>query len=72
MLNFAPILIASILVSPTLLNPLRDDCPGRVNCPLTGELVCIDLCPLAAARESKAAAPAYCSARTGPIENAEE
>lgn len=24
----------------------RDDCPGKVVCPLTGEQVCKDLCPL--------------------------
>lgn len=23
------------------------DCPGRIECPLTGELVCVDRCPLA-------------------------
>ncbi len=26
--------------------PLRPDCPGRIVCPLTGEEVCKDLCPL--------------------------
>jgi len=24
----------------------RPDCPGQIRCPLTGELVCRDLCPL--------------------------
>jgi hypothetical protein len=24
----------------------REDCPGQTICPLTGELVCIDRCPL--------------------------
>ncbi len=26
----------------------RPDCPGRIVCPLTGELVCKDRCPLGA------------------------
>ncbi len=25
--------------------PQRADCPGKIICPLTGELVCIDQCP---------------------------
>ncbi len=24
----------------------RDDCPGKIVCPLTGELVCEDQCPV--------------------------
>lgn len=24
----------------------RDDCPGMIECPLTGELICADQCPL--------------------------
>ncbi len=27
----------------------RSDCPGKVSCPLTGEEVCKDQCPLAVA-----------------------
>ena len=26
----------------------RPDCPGKIECPLTGELVCKDRCPLGA------------------------
>lgn len=32
----------------------RPDCPGKIICPITGELVCIDRCP---AQEQSAAAP---------------
>lgn len=32
----------------------RADCPGKVVCPLTGELVCRDRCPLDAAAASGA------------------
>lgn len=28
------------------LNPQREDCPGKIVCPLTGNLVCEDRCPL--------------------------
>lgn len=37
------------------LDPDRPDCPGRIVCPLTGELVCRDRCPLApgAAKEEE-------------------
>ncbi len=27
-------------------DPVRSDCPGKVLCPLTGEEVCVDRCPL--------------------------
>jgi len=30
------------LASPT---PARTDCPGKIVCPLTGEIVCRDQCP---------------------------
>jgi hypothetical protein len=26
----------------------RADCPGKITCPLTGELVCVDRCPVEA------------------------
>jgi hypothetical protein len=26
----------------------RPDCPGKIVCPLTGDLICADLCPLEA------------------------
>ncbi len=47
----------------------RADCPGKIVCPLTGELICRDLCPLEA-KESEApkadAKPACCSAKQRP------
>lgn len=44
----------------------RADCPGKINCPLTGELVCKDRCPLGeqAASEQSAELPACCRTRT--------
>lgn len=32
----------------------RPDCPGKIVCPLTGELVCKDRCPLGASAEKSA------------------
>jgi hypothetical protein len=29
----------------------RSDCPGKIVCPLTGQLVCKDRCPLGAGAE---------------------
>jgi hypothetical protein len=28
----------------------RDDCPGKIVCPITGELICADQCPLEVGR----------------------
>ena len=33
----------------------RADCPGKIVCPLTGELVCIDQCPADAGEKNEAA-----------------
>jgi hypothetical protein len=43
----------------------RPDCPGRITCPLTGELVCKDRCPLGeqAAADPTNELPACCRAR---------
>lgn len=43
----------------------RADCPGKIVCPLTGELVCKDRCPLGdqTAAEHSAELPACCRAR---------
>ena len=41
----------------------RTDCPGKIICPLTGELVCKDRCPLHDDAESAETVvlPAYCN-----------
>jgi hypothetical protein len=33
----------------------RPDCPGKIVCPLTGELVCADRCPLGAGERGEVA-----------------
>ncbi len=40
----------------------RADCPGKIVCPITGELVCKDKCPLNESTEAKAESelPACC------------
>ena len=39
----------------------RPDCPGKIICPLTGELVCKDRCPLGAQKHAGSAdLPACC------------
>lgn len=40
--------------APRPVQAERDDCPGKVVCPLTGELVCADECPV---RVGEAPAP---------------
>lgn len=42
---------------------VRPDCPGRIICPLSGELVCRDRCPLDAAQAPTPAPPACCAHR---------
>ena len=37
----------------------RDDCPGKIVCPQTGELVCKDQCPLGAQGEEKQVSMVY-------------
>ena len=40
---------------------IRLDCPGKIVCPLTGELVCEDRCPLGDGQsEAKAVSPGCC------------
>lgn len=44
----------------------RSDCPGKIVCPLTGELVCKDRCPLDADKAGQQDAdslPACCRAK---------
>lgn len=44
----------------------RADCPGKIVCPLTGELVCEDRCPLGAQKAEateETAVPACCRAK---------
>jgi len=55
---------ATALGAMSLSSPTRTDCPGKIVCPLTGELVCRDGCPLGeqAGAEATPAAPACCRA----------
>jgi len=43
----------------------RPDCPGKITCPLNGELVCKDRCPLGeqVASEQLAEVPTCCGER---------
>ena len=44
----------------------RSDCPGKIVCPLTGELVCKDHCPLGAQKADQKgddSIPTCCRAR---------
>lgn len=43
-----------------LVDPLRSDCPGKIVCPISGELVCRDECPLGDARATAGELPACC------------
>lgn len=46
---------ASALTADGGATPERLDCPGKIECPLTGELVCKDRCPLDAEPEPEVA-----------------
>ena len=38
----------------------RPDCPGKIVCPLTGEVICADQCPVGEPAPAKADLPACC------------
>ena len=38
----------------------RADCPGKIVCPLTGQEICKDRCPLRASARADATAPSCC------------
>lgn len=44
----------------------RPDCPGTIVCPLTGETVCRDRCPLNAEQPGKAARASCCASGGSP------
>ncbi len=49
--SFLGIGTAALAFGAMALSPANGaDCPGKVVCPLTGELVCKDRCPLGAPR----------------------
>ena len=41
----------------------RADCPGKVVCPLTGQVICADQCPLAGESQAQAEVPSCCKAK---------
>ena len=50
----------------------RADCPGKIVCPITGELVCIDQCPAGAGAKSDVALAvaqpkSCCAAANSPV-----
>ncbi len=45
------------------IDPDRPDCPGKVVCPITGELVCRDRCPLGPGGDREEEAPPCCRGR---------
>ena len=42
----ALLIIGATITASALSDSERSDCPGKIICPLTGELVCKDKCPL--------------------------
>ena len=58
----AGVAIAGSHTDPAALpkDPARADCPGKIRCPLTGELICADQCPLNADGSQDEALPPCC------------
>ena len=45
----------------------RTDCPGKIICPLTGQVICADQCPMASHATATAEVPSCCKgAKTAP------
>jgi len=42
------------------IDPNRPDCPGLIECPLTGEPVCADRCPLGSDSAESTRKPSCC------------
>lgn len=60
--------VATVLGAVAWARPVaeRADCPGKIVCPLTGELVCKDRCPLGAQKadqKEEDSVPACCRAK---------
>jgi hypothetical protein len=53
-------------LQPVATNPDRPDCPGQITCPLTGQLVCRDQCPLLDAGRTDCPGRVIC-AQTGQL-----
>lgn len=43
-----------------LQDPNRADCPGMIECPLTGETICADECPLTIGEKGNGDVPPCC------------
>jgi hypothetical protein len=58
----AALVVALGLIAPGLApaSAERPDCPGKIECPLTGDLVCRDRCPLGAGAPADAGVPDCC------------
>lgn len=61
--------VATVLGAVAFAKPTvqRADCPGKIVCPLTGELVCKDRCPLGAQKADATEdnfIPACCRAKS--------
>lgn len=57
-ISLAALLVAGIVVaasagSVAAQEGVRPDCPGEVVCPLTGEPVCLDRCPVPSADQTR-------------------
>lgn len=53
-------LAASGTSEEVLKDPSRADCPGMIECPLTGEMICADECPLNNEAKSDGDVPPCC------------
>lgn len=50
----AVLILAGAVLAYRTATAERSDCPGKMICPLTGEVICADKCPM------NAAAPSCC------------
>lgn len=41
----------------------REDCPGKIVCPITGELICADQCPAKTVSLPVSEAPSCCAGK---------
>lgn len=56
-------LAASGTTDDVLQDPSRADCPGMIECPLTGEMICADECPLQTGDDANANVSPCCKGK---------
>lgn len=53
-------LAGAVFAYRAAFTPERAECPGKITCPLTGDVICADRCPVSADAAAHADVPRCC------------